>query len=105
MIDALRSELAALAPATAPLEPDAAAREALMNLAFGHAQEFLRGLAEGPSYQDPAEAHVSPLEPEFAEQGRDPAAMLAYLGRSVDRPGITTASPQIGRAHVCTPVT
>jgi len=94
MIDALRSELAALAPATAPLEPDAAAREALMNLAFGHAQEFLRGLAEGPSYQDPAEAHVSPLEPEFAEQGRDPAAMLAYLGRSVDRPGITTASPR-----------
>ena len=94
MIETLRSELAALAPATAPLEPDAAARAELMDLAFGHAQDFLGMLDEGPAYRDPAEAHVSPLEPEFVEQGRDPAAVLAYLGRSVDRPGITTASPR-----------
>ncbi|HEX8063107.1 MAG TPA: aminotransferase class I/II-fold pyridoxal phosphate-dependent enzyme, partial [Allosphingosinicella sp.] len=33
-----------------------------------------------------------PLDPEFADQGRTPDEVLAYLDRCVDRPGIATAS-------------
>ena len=94
MIETLRREVEALAPATAPLEPDAAGRARLMELALGHAEAFLGELPAGPSNRGWDEAFAGPLEPEFAEQGRDPAEMLAFLGRSVDRPGITTASPR-----------
>jgi glutamate/tyrosine decarboxylase-like PLP-dependent enzyme len=94
MIETLRREIETLAPATAPLEPDAAGRASLMALAQDHVQAFLGGLADGPSYRGPNEAFASPLEPEFAEQGRDPADVLAFLGRGVDGPGIATASPR-----------
>jgi glutamate/tyrosine decarboxylase-like PLP-dependent enzyme len=94
MIQALRREIEALAPATAPLEPDAAGRAMLMDLAFGHAHSFLEGLADGPSYRSSGDVFAAALEPEFVERGRDPAAVLAYLGCSVDGPGITTASPR-----------
>ena len=94
MLDGQRREIAALAPAAAPLEPDAAARDQLMALAFAHAQDFLTGLDDGPSYRGAAGVFAAPLAPEFAEQGRDPREVLAWLGRSVDEPGITTASPR-----------
>jgi glutamate/tyrosine decarboxylase-like PLP-dependent enzyme len=94
MIEGLRREIEALAPATAPLEPGPDERARLMDLAFGHAQTFLGDLADGPSYRGTEEAFASPLDPEFAEIGRDPAELLAWLGRSVDGPGITTASPR-----------
>ncbi len=94
MSEALRSEIEVLERAAAPLEPDAGARAALMNLALGHAQEFLDDLADGPANRSWEEVFADPLEPEFAEDGRDPADILAWLGRSVDRPGITTASPR-----------
>jgi len=93
-IEALRAELDGLRAAAAPLEPDSAGREGLMDLAFRHAQDFFSDLAEGPANRPWDEVFAGPLDPEFAESGRDPAALLAYLGRSVDRPGITTASPR-----------
>jgi aromatic-L-amino-acid/L-tryptophan decarboxylase len=93
MIDALRAKIEALQRAAAPLEPDAAARAALMGQAFDHAQDFLGGLAEGPSHQGWGDAFAA-FDPEFAEAGRDPAEVLDFLGRGVDRPGIATASPR-----------
>jgi glutamate/tyrosine decarboxylase-like PLP-dependent enzyme len=92
MTDSLRAELARLQAAAAPLEPDAEARRSLAALAVDHAEAFLGKLADGPSYRGGTTALARPLEPEFAEQGRDPAGILAYLGRAVDEPGITTAS-------------
>src|SRR4051812_45455616 len=94
MIEALRREIEALAPVAAPLEPGPEARDGLMALAAGHVRAFLAGLDDGPANRGWDEVFASPLEPEFAEQGRDAAEIMAYLGRSVDRPGITTASPR-----------
>jgi glutamate/tyrosine decarboxylase-like PLP-dependent enzyme len=94
MSDARREELARLAAAAAPLEPGADERAALMGLVFDHAQAFLEGLADGPANRGWDEVFADPLAPEFAEAGRDPAAILAHIGRSVDAPGIATASPR-----------
>jgi glutamate/tyrosine decarboxylase-like PLP-dependent enzyme len=94
MIEALRAEVEALRAAAAPLEPDAGARATLAGLALDHAQDFLAGLDEGPANCGWDEGCADALDPEFAEAGRDPAALLAWLGRCVDRPGITTASPR-----------
>jgi aromatic-L-amino-acid/L-tryptophan decarboxylase len=93
MIETLRAELEALREAAAPLEPDAAERDRLAKLVFGHAQAFLAGLDEGATYHGWGEAG-RPLDPEFAEGGRDPATVLAWLAQGVDRPGIATASPR-----------
>jgi glutamate/tyrosine decarboxylase-like PLP-dependent enzyme len=92
MIEALRTELEALRQAAAPLEPDAAARTALAGLAFAHAEDFYADLADGPANRGWDEVFAKGRDPEFGEQGRDPAEVLAYLGRCVDRPGIATAS-------------
>jgi glutamate/tyrosine decarboxylase-like PLP-dependent enzyme len=94
MIETLRREIEALTPATAPLEPDAADRARLMALALDHAQAFLGGLADGPSYRDWDRASAAPPAPEFAEGGRNPAEVFGFLGSNVDGPGITTASPR-----------
>lgn len=94
MIAGLRAELEALRAAAAPLEPDAGERALLMDLAFAHAQDFLTDLAEGPANRGWKEVFADLPDSEFAEDGRDPAALLAWLGRSVDRPGIATASPR-----------
>jgi len=94
MIDALRAELTALAAAAAPLEPDSGEREALMGLAFGHAQIFIEGLAEGPSNRERSEAFARRLEPEFPEEGRAALEALDFVAACVDAPGIATASPR-----------
>lgn len=93
MLETMRAELKALREAAAPLEPGAEARRALAGLAFGHADAFLDGLDEGATYR-PWNDNLAGLDPEFAEAGRDPAAVLAWLGESVDAPGIATASPR-----------
>lgn len=94
MLAALRTEIEALRATAAPLEPGMAEREALAALAFGHAEGFYADLADGPANRSWEEVFAAPFDPEFAEAGRDPAAVLAFLGRSVDRPGIATASPR-----------
>ncbi|HEX8241594.1 MAG TPA: aminotransferase class V-fold PLP-dependent enzyme [Allosphingosinicella sp.] len=94
MTEAARAELLRLQAEAAPLEPDAGQRAALVAMAIGHAQHFLEALPDGPTYRGLADSPADPLDPEFAEDGREPEATLAYLDRCVDRPGIATASPR-----------
>ncbi len=94
MADDPRAKASALAAAAAALEPGADERAALMDLVFGHAQQFLESLETAPANRGWEEVFADPMAPEFAETPRDPAAVLAWLGRSVERPGIATASPR-----------
>ena len=94
MSDGRRAELLRLQAAAAPLEPGPEEREALAAAAFAHAQQFLAELPDGPANRGWEDVFAERLEPEFGEGGRPLDATLAYLGRSVDRPGITTASPR-----------
>jgi glutamate/tyrosine decarboxylase-like PLP-dependent enzyme len=94
MIEAARAELVRLKAEAAPLEPDSQARSALAAAAFAHVRDFLEGLPEGRTYRSWKECPADPLDPEFAEEGRPAEAVLAYLDRRVDRPGIATASPR-----------
>lgn len=86
--------LDALEAAMQPLEPDAETRARLLAMAGEHAQAFWEALADAPANRPRSEAFVQRLDPEFAEQGRDPAEILDYVGQCVDWPGITTASPR-----------
>jgi aromatic-L-amino-acid decarboxylase len=94
MLEALRAEIEALAAETAPLEPDAGERSAMLEQAFDHAQAFWEGLADGPSNVAREQVFDGRLDPEFTEAGRDAEKVFAYLGRCVDAPGFTTASPR-----------
>jgi aromatic-L-amino-acid/L-tryptophan decarboxylase len=94
MIEAARAELVRLRTEAAPLEPDSGQRAVLAAAAVSHAQHFLEGLADGPTYRRWEDSPADRLEPEFTEQGRPLESALAYLDRCVDRPGIATASPR-----------
>lgn len=94
MTQALRSRLAALAAEASPLEPDAETRAALASLTMDHAQAFLTGLEDGPSYAPWTGANAAALAAPFPETGRDPEAVLAEFDDCVARPGIATASPR-----------
>ena len=94
MSEAARAELFRLQQEAAPLEPDAGQRAELAAAALSHAELFLEGLADGPTYRRWMDMPADRLEPEFAEEGRTADAALAYLDRCVDRPGIATASPR-----------
>ncbi|HEY0165075.1 MAG TPA: aminotransferase class V-fold PLP-dependent enzyme, partial [Sphingomicrobium sp.] len=77
-----------------PLEPDAAARRTLGTQALDHALAYLDQVEEAPSNRPWSEVFAQTLDPEFAEAGRDPAAVLDYVGQCVDRPGFATTSPR-----------
>lgn len=94
MTGAARAELARLRALAAPLEPDAGARASLADAAFAHAQDFLEALGDGPANRPWGEASAPPPGGDFPEQGGDLDETLAWLGRAVDEPGITTASPR-----------
>lgn len=94
MIEAARAELARLQNEARPLEPDSGQRAALAAAAVAHAQQFLEGLEDGPTYRGRADWPAHPLDPEFPEEGRPPEAALDYVRRCVDSPGIATASPR-----------
>ena len=49
---------------------------------------------DAPANRPWAEVFSKRLEPEFQEQGRDPAAVLDYVAATVDRPGFATTSPR-----------
>lgn len=89
-----RAELVRLKSEAAPLEPGPDARASLAAAAAEHSERFLAELADGPSYRASPDFSESRLDPEFPEEGRNAEAVLAWLDRSVDRPGITTASPR-----------
>jgi glutamate/tyrosine decarboxylase-like PLP-dependent enzyme len=94
MIDALRNEIEELRARTRPLEPDAGERQALGDAALGHVLAYLDQVEEAPSNRPWSEVFSEHLEPEFAEDGRDPARILDYVGACIDRPGFATTSPR-----------
>jgi aromatic-L-amino-acid/L-tryptophan decarboxylase len=77
-----------------PLEPEGAKREELGRRALDHALAYLDQVSEAPSNRPWAEVFSRRLEPEFAEEGREAAAVLDYVAACVDRPGFATTSPR-----------
>lgn len=94
MIDALKNEIASLRTAMQPLEPDGEARALLARQALDHALAYLDANGDAPSNWPAHHAFAQRLDPEFAEQGRDPAAILDYVAECIDRPGFATTSPR-----------
>jgi glutamate/tyrosine decarboxylase-like PLP-dependent enzyme len=94
MIDQLRGEIAALRAQTRPLEPDSGERRALGEQALDHALAFLDGIEAAPTLRPPEEAFSERLDPEFTEEGRNPAAVLDYVGACIEKPGIAATSPR-----------
>lgn len=94
MTDELRGEIERLRAATRPLEPDSEARRVLGGQALHHALNFLDGVDDAPSLRPATEAFAQQLDGEFADEGRDPAAVLDYIGACIEKPGIATTSPR-----------
>ncbi|HEY1926853.1 MAG TPA: pyridoxal-dependent decarboxylase [Caulobacteraceae bacterium] len=84
----------ALARAATPLEPDAAERARLLELAASHAAAFLEGLPQAPAWRPVDQALARRDQAEIPELGRDAAEVLAYLRDCVDAPGVAAASPR-----------
>jgi glutamate/tyrosine decarboxylase-like PLP-dependent enzyme len=94
MTDALRSEIAALRAAMAPLEPDTKQRETLAHRTLDHVLAYQEAIAEAPSFRDPGETFARRLDPEFAETGRDPADVFGFIAQCIDAPGMAPTSPR-----------
>ncbi|MGN6059549.1 MAG: hypothetical protein ACTHOI_13320, partial [Sphingomicrobium sp.] len=94
MIDQLRAEIARLREAAAPLEPDADARRQLGAQALDHALAYWDQVETAPSNRPWSEVFSRHFEPEFAEEGRDPATVLDFVGASIEAPGFATTSPR-----------
>lgn len=94
MIDQLRAEIGRLREAAAPLEPDAATRRAIGGQALDHALAYWDQVEEASSNRPWSEVFSQRLDPEFTEQGRDPASVLDYVGTCIDNPGFATTSPR-----------
>lgn len=94
MIEQLRAEIGRLREAAAPLEPDANSRRVLGEQALDHALAYWNQVEAAPSNRPWSEVFSQTLEPEFVEQGRDPAAVLDYVATCVDQPGFATTSPR-----------
>jgi glutamate/tyrosine decarboxylase-like PLP-dependent enzyme len=86
--------LAGLEKAMRPLEPDAAERRRLAEMALEHALAFLEANPDTPANNPWSDVFAERLEPEFPESGRDPEAVFSYLAKCVDKPGFTTTSPR-----------
>jgi glutamate/tyrosine decarboxylase-like PLP-dependent enzyme len=93
-MDELKAQIMAQRAAMTPLEPDEDAREALGRRALDHALAYLSQVPDAPSNRPWSEVFSRRLDPEFAEEGRDPAAVLDYVAACVDRPGFATTSPR-----------
>ncbi len=94
MIEELRVEIDRLRGASAPLEPGSDERRRLGSGALEHALTFLDQVEAAPSLRPASEVFKQRLDPEFAEEGREAAAVLDYIGECIDRPGIATTSPR-----------
>jgi aromatic-L-amino-acid decarboxylase len=94
MIDQLRGEIAALRAQTRPLEPDSGERKILGQQALDHALGFLDQVETAASLRPANEAFSQRLDPEFTEDGRDPASVLDYIGACIETPGIAATSPR-----------
>jgi glutamate/tyrosine decarboxylase-like PLP-dependent enzyme len=94
VIDGLRAEIGRLRDAAAPLEPESDARRGLATKALDHALAYWDDVEAAPSNRPWSEVFSRRLEPEFTEQGRDPAAVLDYVGACIEAPGFATTSPR-----------
>ena len=94
MIEELKAEIDRLREAAAPLEPDSASRRELGSQALDHALAFLDQVEAASSLRPATEVFSERLDPEFTEEGRDPASVLDYIGACIERPGIATTSPR-----------
>ena len=86
MID--KAELARLATAAGPLDPDATERRALLAAVQTHAERYLEGLTDAATY------HVGGTGdgPAFPEMPGSIDTALRFVGERIERTGITTAS-------------
>ncbi|MGH8679577.1 MAG: pyridoxal-dependent decarboxylase [Burkholderiales bacterium] len=92
MTNELRLHIGRPRAAMQSLEPDDDEREALGRRALDHALDYLKEIPDAPSNRPWSAVFSQRLEPEYAEQGRDPAAVLKYVATCVDRPGFATTS-------------
>lgn len=93
-LDTMLAELAGLEERMRPLEPGPKARRALGEQVLAHVLDFQQSLTDAPAYRSPATVFDRQFEPEFVPAGRPLDEVLDLVGASVDRPGITTASPR-----------
>ena len=94
MLDHLRTDIARLREAAAPLEPGPEQRRAIGGQALDHALGYWDQVETASSNRPWSEVFSQRLEPEFAEEGRDVAAVLDYVGACIDAPGFATTSPR-----------
>ena len=94
MLDHLRADIARLREAAAPLEPGPEQRRAIGGQALDHALGYWDQVETASSNRPWSEVFSQRLEPEFAEEGRDAAAVLDYVGACIDAPGFATTSPR-----------
>ena len=90
----LRADVERLREGAARLEPDADARREIGAHAMAHALAYWDQVEEASSNRPWSEVFSQRLEPEFAEEGRDPASVLDYVAQCIDRPGFATTSPR-----------
>jgi glutamate/tyrosine decarboxylase-like PLP-dependent enzyme len=94
MIEELRAEIDRLRQAAAPLEPDSGQRRAIGAQALDHALGYWDQVETASSNRPWSEVFSQRLDPEFTEEGRDPASVLDYVGACVEAPGFATTSPR-----------
>ncbi|MFL6735895.1 MAG: pyridoxal phosphate-dependent decarboxylase family protein [Sphingomonas sp.] len=94
MIERLRARIEELRTTAAPLEPDTIKRRSIAGQALDHALAYWDEVEGASSNRPWSEVFSTQLDPEFTEEGRDPASVLDYVGRCVDAPGFATTSPR-----------
>jgi glutamate/tyrosine decarboxylase-like PLP-dependent enzyme len=94
VIEQLRAELRRLREAAAPLEPSGDDRRAIGAQALDHALGYWDQVETAPSNRPWSEVFSRHLDPEFAEEGREVADVLDYVGACIDAPGFATTSPR-----------
>ena len=94
MLDELRTEIERLREAAAPLEPDSDTRRELGGQALDHALAYWDQVETASTNRPWSEVFSQRLDPEFTEQGKDPATVFDYVGACIDAPGFATTSPR-----------
>jgi len=94
VIDQLRAKIGGLREAAAPLEPSGDQRRALAGQAIEHSLAYWDQIETASSNRPWSEVFSQRLDPEFSEEGRDPASVLDYVGACIDAPGFATTSPR-----------
>jgi glutamate/tyrosine decarboxylase-like PLP-dependent enzyme len=94
MLDELRIRIERLREAAAPLEPDRNARRQIGGQALDHALAYWDQVETASTNRPWSEVFSQRLDPEFTEEGREPAAVLDYFDACIAAPGFATTSPR-----------